>query len=110
MNRYFTEAVLIYRIYVTSHLAQPTKQRIWLSYISAIIAANTSQSYIMMRAYRLWDHRRSVRRTLLIVFGISGAAVTILSTLSVLSYLNTGAESQILCNIQRIPRMVNFKN
>ncbi len=51
--------------------------------------------YIMMRAYRLWDHRQTVRRTLLVVFGIGITAITILSALSVLSYLKTGGKRRL---------------
>lgn len=111
LNRYFTEAVLIYRLYATSELGRSPdsntcKAVVWLANESAIIVATISQFYIMMRVYRLWDHRQSVRKTLLVAFGICITALTILSTLSVLSYLKTGAESQNICDIERIPPTV----
>lgn len=112
LNRYFTEAILIYRVYVTIELAKVTSGEdqctavVWLANISAVIIASISQFYIMMRVYRLWDHRQHVRRTLLVAFSICITALTVLSILSVLSYLNSGADSQSGCAIGRIPRTV----
>ncbi|KAK0457433.1 cytochrome P450 [Desarmillaria tabescens] len=46
LNRYFTEAVLIYRLYVTTKLAQSADSEavVWLTNISAVIIASISQS------------------------------------------------------------------
>ncbi|KAK0445805.1 hypothetical protein EV421DRAFT_1795004 [Armillaria borealis] len=112
LNRYFTEAVLLYRVYITSELAQSAsgeahcKAVVWLANVSAVIIASISQFYIMMRVYRLWDHRQWVRRTLLVAFGICITTLTVLSILSVLSYLKTGADSKNTCAIGRIPTTV----
>ncbi|PBK97157.1 hypothetical protein ARMGADRAFT_625337 [Armillaria gallica] len=112
LNRYFTEAVLIYRVYVTSELAQSSggeahcKAVVWLANVSAVIIASISQFYVMMRVYRLLDHRQRVRRTLVVAFGICITAITVLSILSVLSYLKAGAQSA--CAIGRIPTTVAY--
>ncbi|PBK59700.1 hypothetical protein ARMSODRAFT_982793 [Armillaria solidipes] len=114
LNRYFTEAVLLYRVYITSELAQSAsgeahcKAVVWLANVSAVIIASISQFYIMMRVYCLWDHRQWVRRTLLVAFGICITTLTVLSILSVLSYLKTGgnSDSQNTCAIGRIPTTV----
>ncbi|SJL07975.1 uncharacterized protein ARMOST_11333 [Armillaria ostoyae] len=103
LNRYFTEAVLIYRIYVTSQVLITNETTGWLTAISAVVIASVSQFYIMMRVYRLWDHRQSVRRALLAVFGICITAAVILSTLTALSYTETKGESQGICPIESVP-------
>ncbi|KAK0487874.1 hypothetical protein IW261DRAFT_1415483 [Armillaria novae-zelandiae] len=95
LNRYFTEAILIYRVYVTIELAKVTDSKhdckavVWLANISAVIIASISQFiadcatevYIMMRVYRIWDHRH---------------------------YLKSGgkSDSQSGCAIGRVPRTV----
>ncbi len=48
--------------------------------------------YIMMRAYRLWDHRETVRRSFLVVFGICITAVAVLAVLSIWTYLKAGGK------------------
>ncbi|KAK0445807.1 hypothetical protein EV421DRAFT_1734459 [Armillaria borealis] len=110
LNRYFAEAVLMYRLYVTDALAHYTVSEgckaVWLASTSATLIASISQFYIMMHAYRLWDHRVSVRRTLLVVFGICLTAVTILSGLLVWTYLKTGAKSQNSCSTEAVPKTI----
>ncbi|SJL07994.1 uncharacterized protein ARMOST_11353 [Armillaria ostoyae] len=86
LNRYFAEAVLIYRLYVTDGLAHYTVSEntrsckaVWLASTSAALIASISQFYIMMHAYRLWDHRvpenscstEAVPKTITCIIGIS---------------------------------------
>ncbi|KAK0190342.1 hypothetical protein F5146DRAFT_550124 [Armillaria mellea] len=78
MNRYFTEVVMLYTAYVMGG--------------ATVVLASISQSSIMMSAYRLWDHKPTVRKMLPVVFVISVAGAFILSVLSVLELLRTQIE------------------
>ncbi|KAK0491601.1 hypothetical protein IW261DRAFT_1438517 [Armillaria novae-zelandiae] len=71
MNRPFTEAVMLYTIYVFTGLGGSTSNKVtafWLFTMSATILAGILQSVIMLRAYHLWDHEQTVGRVLLAVF------------------------------------------
>ncbi|KAK0243514.1 hypothetical protein EDD85DRAFT_815389 [Armillaria nabsnona] len=97
MNRYFTEAALLYTAYVFTGSRGPTANKVsaccatvfWLITMSATLFAGILQFLIMLRAYRLWDHKQTMRRVLLAVFVACMTGSLVLSVKMVLTLLET---------------------
>ncbi|KAK0499360.1 hypothetical protein EDD18DRAFT_1329604 [Armillaria luteobubalina] len=116
MNRYFTEAVLLYTAYVFSGLRQPTANKVsasvfWLLPMSATLVVGILQFLIMLRAYRLWDHKQAIRRVLLAVFVASMAGTLVLSVRMALALMRTEVvlpPRVIVCAISKVPKDTPF--
>ncbi|KAK0243411.1 hypothetical protein EDD85DRAFT_814950 [Armillaria nabsnona] len=121
MNRYFTEVVLLYTAYVmggatgnedTDKYVCSCAKMFWLFIMSAMVLASISQSFTMMSAYRLWDHKPTVRKVLPVVFVISVAGAFVLSVMSVLILLRTQIEvpykyyKVIVCAVTGVPKTI----
>ncbi|KAG7447767.1 uncharacterized protein BT62DRAFT_993374 [Guyanagaster necrorhizus] len=93
MNRYFTEVVMLYTTCVLGGLGSTSNtvctKMTWLFIMSATVLAGILQSFVMMHAYRLWDHRRTIRKTLLVVFVACITGATILAVMTVLIILRS---------------------
>ncbi|KAK0230168.1 hypothetical protein IW262DRAFT_383087 [Armillaria fumosa] len=77
----------------------------WLFIMTAVVLASISQSFIMMSAYRLWDHKPIIRKMLPVLFVISVAGAFVLSVMSVLTLLGTQIPSQVIsCAVTGIPK------
>ncbi|SJL02638.1 uncharacterized protein ARMOST_05970 [Armillaria ostoyae] len=101
MNRYFTEVVML------SIYGLRCAKMFWLLIMSAMVLASISQSFIMMSAYRLWDHKPTVRKMPPVVFVISVAGAFVLSVMSVLILLRTQIDvphKVIVCAVTGVPK------
>ncbi|PBK59359.1 hypothetical protein ARMSODRAFT_1090820 [Armillaria solidipes] len=116
MNRYFTEAVLLYTVYVFTGLRRPTANEVcatvfWLISISATVFAGILQFLIMLRAYRLWDHRQIMRKVLLAIFVACMTGSLVLCVRMVLTFLKTQVElpsTVIVCAVLEVPKTTPF--
>ncbi|KAK0207100.1 hypothetical protein DFS33DRAFT_1318985 [Desarmillaria ectypa] len=114
MNRYFMEAVMLYTAYVFTGLRGTTAnmdcaKMFWLLPISSTIWASISQFFVIMRAYRLWNHRPIVRRVLYIVFAAFTTGALILSVMTVLTFLKTQIElppNVMVCAVSGVPKTI----
>lgn len=114
MNRYFTEVVLLYTAYVMGGATgnEDCAKMFWLFIMSAMVLASISQSFIMLSAYRLWDHKPIVRKLLPVVLVISVAGAFVLSVMSVLILLRTQIEvpynyyKVIVCAVTGVPKTI----
>ncbi|KAK0243403.1 hypothetical protein EDD85DRAFT_987721 [Armillaria nabsnona] len=131
MNRYFTEAVILYTAYVFTGLRGPTANKLyahwfketaklhifscatafWLITISATVLAGILQFFIMLRAYRLWDHKQTIRRVLLAVFVACMTGTLVLSVMMVLTLSRTQIvlpPKVAICSVPEIPKTAPF--
>ncbi|PBK93967.1 hypothetical protein ARMGADRAFT_1079455 [Armillaria gallica] len=120
MNRYFTEVVLLYTAYVmggaTGNEVSASRFRDKPTLISelglrknVLAVPYVCNAFIMMSAYRLWDHKPTVRKMLPVVFVISVAGAFVLSVMSVLTLLKTQIEvpyNAIVCAVTGVPRTI----
>ncbi|KAK0447687.1 hypothetical protein EV421DRAFT_1787587 [Armillaria borealis] len=115
MNRYFTEVVMLYTAYVFTGLGGTRTNKdctnvLWLLVISSIVLASISQFFIMMRAYRLWDHKPTVRRILPVVFVACTIGTLVLAVLTVLTLLRTRIElvppKVMVCVVSGVPKTI----
>ncbi|KAK0207104.1 hypothetical protein DFS33DRAFT_1319008 [Desarmillaria ectypa] len=115
MNRYFMEAVMLYTTYVFTGLRGTTAnmdcaKMFWLFTMSAIVLASISQFFIMMRAYRLWNHRPIIRRVLPIVFVACITGALVFSVMTVPILLRTRIElvppKVMVCAVVRVPKTI----
>ncbi|PBK63442.1 hypothetical protein ARMSODRAFT_1023921 [Armillaria solidipes] len=121
MNRYFTEVVMLYTAYVmggaTGNEVSARRFRDKSTLISELglrenvlvvhYVCNLKVAFIMMSAYRLWDHKPTVRKMLPVVFVISVAGAFVLSVISVLILLRTQIEvphKVIVCAVTGVPK------
>lgn len=82
INRYLTEAILIFIGYLFSESATTLNdavclQFIWLYGIGCVVFQATSHFILVIRIYRLWDRRNDVARNLTIMFGFFMAAMIV---------------------------------
>ncbi|KAJ7780784.1 hypothetical protein DFH07DRAFT_793369 [Mycena maculata] len=80
VNRYMTEGVIAYTVYVLSGAAQglDNARFLWVFGGSAIVVGAISQAIIVLRIYDLWDQRKRVANALIYVFVVCiGATVMI---------------------------------
>ncbi|KAK0447571.1 hypothetical protein EV421DRAFT_1786760 [Armillaria borealis] len=116
MNRYFTEVVLLYTAYIFTGLRRPTANEecatvFWLISISATVFAGILQFLIMLRAYRLWDHRQIMRKVLLAIFVACMTGSLVLCVRMVLTFLKTQVElpsTVIVCAVLEVPKTTPF--
>ncbi|KAK0190233.1 hypothetical protein F5146DRAFT_1043401 [Armillaria mellea] len=120
LNRYFTEAVLLYTAYVFSiGLRRPTDNKVsswcatvfWLLSMFATIVAGILQFLIMLRAYRLWDHKQVMRRMLLAVFVACMTGSLVLAVRMALTLSRTQIvlpPTVIVCAVPDVPKTTPF--
>lgn len=116
MNRYFAEAVLLYATYVFTGLRRPTANKncasvFWLLCMSATLFAGILQFLIMLRVYRLWDHKQNMRRVLLAVFVACMTCSLVLSVMMVLSLMRAQVvlpPRVIVCAVPQVPKDTPF--
>ncbi|KAK0230073.1 hypothetical protein IW262DRAFT_1336272 [Armillaria fumosa] len=116
MNRYFTEAVLLYTAYVFAGLRQPTANKecasvFWLLSMASTLVAGILQFLIMLRAYRLWDHKQTMRRVLLAVFVACMTGSLVLSVRMALTLMRTQVvlpPKVIVCAVPEVPKDTPF--
>ncbi|KAG7447769.1 uncharacterized protein BT62DRAFT_1075115 [Guyanagaster necrorhizus] len=80
---------------------------IWLFSMSGIFLANISQFFIMMRIYRLWNHKQTARRVLLVVFAACTTGTFILNAITVLTFLETQIKlppKVLVCMVAEVPK------
>ncbi|KAK0499472.1 hypothetical protein EDD18DRAFT_1460380 [Armillaria luteobubalina] len=115
MNRYFTEVVVVYTAYVFTGLGGTGTNKVctyvfWLFLISSTVMASISQFFIMMRVYRLWDHKPTIRRILPVMFIACIIGTFVVAVLAVLALLRTRIEAippQIMvCVVTRVPKTI----
>ncbi|KAK0230062.1 hypothetical protein IW262DRAFT_1336218 [Armillaria fumosa] len=119
MNRYFTEAVMLYMAYVFTGMRGPTANEVspccatvfWLFPMSSIFLAGILQFFVMLRAYRLWDYRKTMRRVLLAVFVACMAGSLVLSFMMVFALLRTQIVLPLrmaICSVPEVPKITPF--
>ncbi|KAK0471457.1 hypothetical protein IW261DRAFT_894399 [Armillaria novae-zelandiae] len=118
MNRYFTEAVLLYTVYVFARLRQPTANKasecasfFWLFSMSTTLFAGILQFLVTLRAYRLWDYKQTMRRLLLAVFAACMAGSVVLSVRMVVALTKESvllSPEVILCAVPYVPKETPF--
>ncbi|PBK58788.1 hypothetical protein ARMSODRAFT_967447 [Armillaria solidipes] len=116
MNRYFTEAVLLYTAYVFTRLRGPAANKdcatvFWLIPMSTTFLAGILQFLIMLRAYRLWDHKQTMRRVLLVVFVACMTGSLVLCVRMVLTLLETHVVLNprgAICSVPEVPKTTPF--
>ncbi|KAK0243406.1 hypothetical protein EDD85DRAFT_947573 [Armillaria nabsnona] len=77
--------------------------------MTAVVLSSVLQFFIMMRAYRLWDHKPIVRRVLLVMFVTCTAGVFILAVMTDLTLSRTQIElppTIMACAYSGIPKTV----
>ncbi|GAW04180.1 hypothetical protein LENED_005955 [Lentinula edodes] len=96
INRYYTEAMVMYVVYVCSGLANlddarvssmssfnPSCRRfVWVFALTATIFTATTHFFITLRVYHSWDKRKRVAIILLVAFIIFMAAAAALAVIS----------------------------
>ncbi|KAK0447689.1 hypothetical protein EV421DRAFT_1926781 [Armillaria borealis] len=139
MNRYFTEVVMLYTSYVLSglrgnsadtvsawcfrncytdanvitrsELCTHCAKMVWLFTISATVLAGILQFFITLRVYRLWDHRQTIRKTLLAVFLTCITGVVTLSVKTVLIALRSLVQLPLsveICAVDKVPETMAY--
>ncbi|KAK0243524.1 hypothetical protein EDD85DRAFT_933824 [Armillaria nabsnona] len=116
MNRYFTEAVLLYTVYVFTGLRRPVANKscvtvFWLIPMSTTFLAGILQFLIMLRAYRLWDHKQNIRRVLLVVFVacMTGSLVLcVRMVLTLLEIVELPSPRVGICSVPEVPKTTPF--
>ncbi|KAK0467639.1 hypothetical protein IW261DRAFT_1612898 [Armillaria novae-zelandiae] len=128
MNRYFTEAVLLYTAYIFAGLRQPTANKVgpwrfcdnltlmcasvfWLLPISSTLVGGILQFLIMLRAYRLWDHKQTMRKVLIVVFVACMIGSLVLSVRMALTLMRAQVILPpwvIVCAVPEVPKDAPF--
>ncbi|PBK93969.1 hypothetical protein ARMGADRAFT_1164799 [Armillaria gallica] len=117
MNRHFTEAVMLYTTYVFTGLGGSTANEVcatvfWLFTMSVTVLAGILQFFIMLRAYRLWDHKQTIRRVLLAVFVGCITGTFALSVMTVLLLLKSRVQLPLnvdICAVHsRVPKTIAY--
>ncbi|KAJ7080542.1 hypothetical protein C8R44DRAFT_824203 [Mycena epipterygia] len=113
INRYLTEAVIAYTVYVfsgaDSHLNDQLCGRfLWLFGSAAMIFGAISHSIIVLRIYTLWDQRANVARALIATFIICIVATTAIGIVGELQLQPLFKFSEIFttCIILSKPRII----
>ncbi|KAK0491607.1 hypothetical protein IW261DRAFT_1413878 [Armillaria novae-zelandiae] len=108
LNRYFTEAVMLYTAYVMggatgNELAFHNVGRtLWVLEYPWLIE---NIAFIMTNTYRLWDHKPTIRKMLPVILVISIAGAFVLSVMSVLTLLRTQIPSKVIaCAVTGVPK------
>ncbi|KAK0443933.1 uncharacterized protein EV420DRAFT_1015382 [Desarmillaria tabescens] len=81
----------------------------WFLTLSSTVLVSVSQFFVMMRAYRLWDHKPTVRRVLPFVFVACITGALVLSVMTVLTFLKTQIElppELIVCAVTGVPKTI----
>ncbi|KAJ7087623.1 hypothetical protein B0H15DRAFT_982846 [Mycena belliarum] len=90
VNRYLTEAIIAYVVYILSGMATNLSDRhlqvchrfIWIYGVTCVVAGAISHFVILIRVYGLWDRRASVARVLISAFVACITTTTILGVFS----------------------------
>ncbi|KAK0491617.1 hypothetical protein IW261DRAFT_1438635 [Armillaria novae-zelandiae] len=115
VNRYFTEVVMLYTAYVLTGLGGTRTNKectcvFWLFLISSTVVASISQFFIMMRVYRLWDHKPIVRRILPVLFVACLIGTFVSAVLASLAFLRTRIEvtapNILVCATTEVPKTI----
>ncbi|PBK63436.1 hypothetical protein ARMSODRAFT_1023913 [Armillaria solidipes] len=120
MNRYFTEVVMLYTSYVLSGLRGNSADTVsaWCfrncyadANVITRILAGILQFFIILRVYRLWDHRQTIRKTLLAVFLTCITGVVTLSVKTVLIALRSLVQLPLsveICAVDKVPETMAY--
>ncbi|KAJ7453158.1 hypothetical protein FB451DRAFT_1281867 [Mycena latifolia] len=87
VNRYLTEAIIAYVVYILSGMATTLSEEvchrfIWIYGVTCVVAGAISHFVILLRVYSLWDRRISVARVLISAFAICISTTTVLGVFS----------------------------
>ncbi|KAJ3781596.1 hypothetical protein GGU11DRAFT_812308 [Lentinula aff. detonsa] len=86
VNRYYTEAMVIYVVYVSSGLASlddaVCRRFIWVFALTSTIFTATTHFFITLRLYHSWDKRKRMAIILLIAFTAFISAAAVLAVIS----------------------------
>ncbi|KAJ7464662.1 hypothetical protein B0H11DRAFT_2050508 [Mycena galericulata] len=111
VNRYMTEAVIAYTVYVLSGTAQNLddvvcQRFLWVFGGSAIVVGAISQAIVVLRIYNLWDERKRVATALICAFVACIVSTVIIGILCELQLKPVFSEIFGICVISVKPKIL----
>ncbi|KAJ4482592.1 hypothetical protein J3R30DRAFT_3403115 [Lentinula aciculospora] len=106
INRYYTEAMVMYVVYVTSGLATlddaACRRFIWVFALTAIVFIAITHFFITLRIYHSWDKRKRMAVILLVAFTTFIPAAAVLAIISAV-HVQSVVYCELLLRTCRIP-------